>query len=58
MRDVRAHPHEVGELDLAGGRVLAMMTSWGDGVFPVEAEYADDGSVLRVRVTLGGDDRG
>jgi hypothetical protein len=57
MRAIRAHPREVGELDLAGGRVLALMTSWGDGIFPVEADCAADGSLLRVRVVLGDEDR-
>jgi hypothetical protein len=56
MRAVRAFEHEAGTLDLAGGRVLGMMTTWGDGVFGVEVDRDESGTVVAVRVLLAPED--
>lgn len=34
-------------------RVLGMMTSWGDGIFPLEVDTAVGGAPAAVRVDLG-----
>lgn len=57
MRQVRAHPMEVGQLDLAGGRLLGLMTSWGDGIFPVNLSVDASGAVAAVEVELGDAER-
>ena len=52
MRGIRAAEHEAGELELAGGRVLGLMTSVGDGVFPVELDRDAAGAPVALRVML------
>lgn len=32
--------------------MLMAMTSWGDGMFPVYAEFGEHGDVVRVRVVF------
>ncbi|MFJ4779523.1 hypothetical protein [Streptomyces sp. NPDC088762] len=50
MRDVRASPHGAGTIDLGPARLLCAMTTWGDGYFPVTADYDASGNLLAVRV--------
>lgn len=52
MRDVRATPTESGMLDLGGARLCMFTTSWGDGGFPVEADFDAAGRLLRMRIEL------
>jgi hypothetical protein len=33
------------------------MTSWGDGIFGVHADYDETGTLLAVRIVLGDDAR-
>lgn len=44
-----------GELELAGGRVCVLATSWGEGVFPVYVDRDRSGQAVRVRVRLRND---
>lgn len=53
MRQVRGSPTDSGVLDLHGSRVCLFMTSWGDGGFPVHADWDAAGNLLRVRVEVG-----
>jgi hypothetical protein len=57
MRQVRASADEAGMLALGDAITLGLMTSWGDGVFPVQADRSADGQLVAVRVVLGDEDR-
>lgn len=57
MSQVRATENQVGKLAVGGADMVGLMTSWGDGVFPVEVDRAVDGSLVAVRVQLGDDER-
>ncbi|MFI7074788.1 hypothetical protein [Micromonospora sediminicola] len=52
MRQVRASDTESGTLALGDAQILFAMTSWGDGVFPVQVDRDAAGDLLAVRVTL------
>lgn len=52
MRQVRASDHEAGTIPVGDAQVLFAMTSWGDGIFPVHADYDPDGELLAVRVVF------
>ncbi|WBC14891.1 hypothetical protein O7600_28085 [Micromonospora sp. WMMA1998] len=52
MRQVRASDTESGTLTLGDAQILFAMTSWGDGVFPVQVDRDAAGDLLAVRVTL------
>ncbi|WP_154937094.1 hypothetical protein [Micromonospora palomenae] len=52
MRQVRASDTESGTLPLGDAQILYAMTSWGDGIFPVQVDRDADGLLLAVRVTL------
>jgi hypothetical protein len=52
MADVRASDAEAGVIDVGGARLMFAMTSWGDGWFPVRADYDADGGLVAVRVEL------
>jgi hypothetical protein len=56
MRDVRATRTESGMLDLAGARLCMFMTMWGDGAFPVEADFDAVGQIVRLRIEIGCDE--
>jgi len=56
MRDVRATMTQSGVLDLAGARLCMFMTTWGDGVFPVEVDLDVRRQILRVRIEVGCDE--
>jgi hypothetical protein len=56
MSKVRKSPSESAVLELAGAQMAMFMTSWGDGAFPVEADYDAEGQILRLRVELGCDE--
>ncbi|GGR87352.1 hypothetical protein GCM10010169_34490 [Micromonospora fulviviridis] len=52
MRQVRASDTESGTLPLGDAQILFAMTSWGDGVFPVQVDRDAAGHLLAVRITL------
>ncbi|MFE3202940.1 hypothetical protein [Embleya sp. NPDC059237] len=52
MRQVRASELEYGVVDLADARVLCAMTGWGDGSFPVTADFDSSGEVVSVHLEL------
>jgi len=52
MAGVRASDTEASSVDVGGARMLMAMTSWGDGMFPVHAEFGEHGDVVRVRVAF------
>jgi hypothetical protein len=52
MARVRASRTESGTVTVGGAEILFAMTSWGDGFFPVEADYDAAGSLVAVRVNL------
>jgi hypothetical protein len=52
MEQVRASETESGTLDIGDSKMCAFMTTWGDGVFPVELDRDAKGDVLSVRVVL------
>ncbi len=56
MSRIRASATESGVLELNGARLCAFMTSWGDGVFPVELDRDATGTILAIRVVLGTDE--
>jgi hypothetical protein len=53
MRDVRASENEAGSIGVGGAEVLFAMTGWGDGFYPVNAEYGASGNLAAVVVVLG-----
>jgi hypothetical protein len=55
MKQVRASRTESGMLDIGGATMCGFMTSWGDGVFPVQLHRDRDGGLLCIRVLLGTD---
>jgi hypothetical protein len=57
MRQVRASPEEAGVIDVGGARLLCAMTSWGDGIFSVDADYDATGGLVSVRLILGDTER-
>ncbi|MFI6332827.1 hypothetical protein ACIBBG_31535 [Micromonospora chersina] len=52
MRQVRASDTESGTLPLGDAQILFAMTSWGDGIFPVQVDRDAAGHLLAVRITL------
>lgn len=52
MRQVRASDTESGTLRLGTAQILFAMTSWGDGIFPVQVDRDAAGDLLAVRITL------
>ncbi|MCK6501812.1 hypothetical protein L6R53_00160 [Myxococcota bacterium] len=52
MEQVRQSPVQAGQIELAGALACGFMTTWGDGVFPVHAEYSATGALVRLRVQL------
>ncbi|MFI7419327.1 hypothetical protein [Nonomuraea sp. NPDC049684] len=57
MAQVRAAKHEAGTIEVDGTRTMCLMTSWGDGFFPVSADHDADGHLVQVRITLGDSQR-
>lgn len=55
MAQVRGSATESGTLEVGGARMCAFMTSWGDGIFPIERLLARDGGLLGIRLVLAGD---
>ncbi len=50
LESVRASTTESATIDVDGRQVCLLMTSWGDGVFPVFCDRDADDRLLRVRV--------
>lgn len=57
MAQVRSTDHETGTIEVGGTRTLCFMTGWGDGLFPVHADRDADGHLVRIRLTLGDEER-
>jgi hypothetical protein len=49
---LRRSAHGAGVVDVGGARACLWMTSWGDGIFPVLLDLAEDGALVQVRVQL------
>ncbi len=54
---MRARPDDAAQIELAGSRVVACGTRWGDGVYRVSRHLDGAGRLLRIRVELGDDER-
>jgi hypothetical protein len=52
MGAVRASEEEAATIEISGVPILFAMTSVGDGFFPVQLEWAADGSLVAIRVTV------
>jgi hypothetical protein len=52
LRQIRSTPTQSGVLDVAGQRLCAFFTTWGDGFYPVHRDLTAHGNVARVRVLL------
>ncbi|MFC8825762.1 hypothetical protein ACFT9I_10435 [Streptomyces sp. NPDC057137] len=52
MRQVRASDVGAGTADIGDARLLCAMTSWGDGYFPVSADFDASGAIVAVRVSF------
>ena len=52
MEEIRSSPTESGTFALGDAKLCAFMTTWGDGVFPVEVDRDAEGNVLTIRVVL------
>jgi hypothetical protein len=53
MNRVHASVTESGGIDVGGSHLLFALTSWGDGIFPVYADYDGAGGLVAVRLALG-----
>lgn len=53
MKQVRATDTASGTVNVGGADMCLFMTSWGDGIFEVFADYDGAGRLARVRVELG-----
>lgn len=54
LAQLRATETDSGTLDVGGARVCGLMTTWGDGVFPVQRVFDGD-ELAAVRIELGTD---
>ncbi|NUR24354.1 MAG: hypothetical protein HOV83_00600 [Catenulispora sp.] len=52
MEAVRESADEAATIEVGGATVLFAMTSADDGFFPVHAEYAENGDLLAVQITI------
>lgn len=52
MRQVRATETESGTIDVGDSKMCGFMTTWGDGVFPVERDLDAIGNLVAVRIVL------
>jgi hypothetical protein len=52
MRQVRATETESGPIDVGDSKMCGFMTTWGDGVFPVERDLDAAGNLVAVRIVL------
>ena len=53
MERVRGSATESGTIETGGAILCGFMTSWGDGIFPVEPDLDAEGRLVRLRVELG-----
>ena len=53
LRKMRTSETGVAVIEVAGARMCAFFTSWGDGAFPVVADLDAEGDLLRLRLDLG-----
>ncbi|MFC4017589.1 hypothetical protein ACFOW4_06485 [Micromonospora sp. GCM10011542] len=56
MAGVRASEHEAATVTVGGAEVMMVMTSVGDGVFPVHLDLDAAGSPIAIRITVEGID--
>jgi hypothetical protein len=52
MTQIRATDTESGTIEVGGAKMCGFMTTWGDGVFPVERDLDADGNLVAVRIVL------
>jgi hypothetical protein len=45
-----------GTMELGAGQAVAFSTGYGDGIYPVWAQFTDDGRVARIVIEFIGDD--
>jgi hypothetical protein len=57
LEQMRDNPTESGTLEVGGALVCSFFTRWGDGIFPVFRDLADDGHLVRIRIEIGTSDR-
>ena len=48
----RRSPDGAGMLDVGGTRMMLVFTSWGDGVFPIYADFDHDDRLVQIRIQL------
>ena len=53
MQQVRASETESGTVVVGGAEMCVFMTSWGDGIFEIYADYDADDRLARIRAVLG-----
>jgi hypothetical protein len=56
LRKMRASEVGAGVIEVAGARMCAFFTSWGDGAFPVFADLDAEGGLLQLRIDLGSEE--
>jgi hypothetical protein len=56
MADVRASENEAATIDVGGARLMFVMTSVGDGFFPVHVERDAEGTLVAIGVTVVGEE--
>ncbi|MGK5554253.1 hypothetical protein ACSNOI_21820 [Actinomadura kijaniata] len=54
---IRATVTGSGVIEVGGARTLAFATSWGDGLYPVHADFDASGRPARIRIALGDEER-
>jgi hypothetical protein len=53
MQQVRASRSEIGTVDISAARLCGFMTSWGDGIFDVQAERDALGRLVHLTIDCG-----
>jgi hypothetical protein len=56
LRKMRTSETGAAVIEVAGARMCAFFTSWGDGAFPVVADLDAEGDLLRLRLDLGNEE--
>ncbi|GAB1644414.1 hypothetical protein KRMM14A1259_48370 [Krasilnikovia sp. MM14-A1259] len=56
MADVQASENEAATIEIGGARLMMVMTSIGDGVFPAHVDVNAAGLPVAVRITVTSND--